>query len=116
MRHRGRVKPSKSQSLIGFIGGFIFVLIGLFVVIPIFGPFGVFWTLIAVLIAGINGYNAFSDRGTAFWEVEFEQDKRLPDNEDFDQKLRKLESLKKDGLLNEDEYQQKRTEILKEKW
>ncbi|MEO8207215.1 MAG: SHOCT domain-containing protein [Chthoniobacterales bacterium] len=33
----------------------------------------------------------------------------------FDEKLRRLEALKKDGLITDTEYQQKRSEILREK-
>ncbi len=35
---------------------------------------------------------------------------------DFDDRLRKLESLKNDHLITEEEYRQKREEILKDKW
>ena len=35
---------------------------------------------------------------------------------DFEEKLRKLESLRKDGLLTQAEYKQKRDELLGEKW
>ena len=35
---------------------------------------------------------------------------------DFETRLRKLESLKKDGLLTEDEYRRKREKILEENW
>lgn len=35
---------------------------------------------------------------------------------DFEEKLRKLESLRQDGLISEEEYQQKRSEIMKENW
>jgi len=35
---------------------------------------------------------------------------------DFDARLRKLEGLKKDGLVTDDEYRAKRAEILGEKW
>lgn len=34
----------------------------------------------------------------------------------FDEKLRRLEALRREGLLTEDEYQQKRTEVLNEDW
>ncbi len=34
----------------------------------------------------------------------------------FDEKLRRVEQLRKDGLLSEAEYQQKRAEILNQKW
>jgi hypothetical protein len=39
-----------------------------------------------------------------------------PGSEDFESRLRKLESLKKDGLITDEEYQQKQGEIMKEKW
>lgn len=62
MRRNIKVKPGKTQSAMGFTVGIIFVGIGLFVVIPIFGPFGIFWTLIAVAITVTNGMNAFGKR------------------------------------------------------
>ncbi|GER92391.1 hypothetical protein A45J_0106 [hot springs metagenome] len=39
-----------------------------------------------------------------------------PEGKDFETRLRKLESLRKDGLITEEEYKQKRKEILEEKW
>ena len=44
-----RVKPSKSQSLVGMIGGAVFVFIGFSIVFK-FGIFGMFWILIALAI------------------------------------------------------------------
>ena len=35
---------------------------------------------------------------------------------DFDSRLRKLEGLRTDGLIDKEEYQRKRSEILAEKW
>ena len=40
MRKRVTYRPGKAQGAFGTIWGGIFVLIGLFVVIPTFGPFG----------------------------------------------------------------------------
>lgn len=34
----------------------------------------------------------------------------------FDEKLRRLEALKIEGLISESEYNQKRKEILEDKW
>ena len=45
MRKRVTYRPGKAQGAFGTIWGGIFVLIGLFVVIPTFGPFGIIWTL-----------------------------------------------------------------------
>jgi len=36
--------------------------------------------------------------------------------DDFDEKLRKLDKLKKEGLINEAEFNKKRAEILDQKW
>jgi cytochrome c-type biogenesis protein CcmH/NrfG len=51
------------------------------------------------------------------------EDKKSPQQEeaekgkpDFAVRLRELEALKKEGLLNDEEYQRKRREILDEKW
>jgi len=35
---------------------------------------------------------------------------------DFDERLRKLENLRTESLISEDEYEKKRRDILKEKW
>jgi hypothetical protein len=34
----------------------------------------------------------------------------------FDERLRRLEKLRSDGLISEEEYRQKRAEMLEEKW
>jgi len=51
------------------IVGIVFVFIGLFVVIPGAGLFGIFWTLIAVGITGFQAYNFFDDKDVASWEI-----------------------------------------------
>jgi len=118
-----RVKPSKPVSLFGMIVGIVFVFIGLFVAIPIAGMFGVFWTLIAVGITGFQAYNFFGDKGVASWEIDIDTGANAETNNqstsvsgDFETRLRKLNSLKEDGLITEEEFQKKREEILREKW
>ena len=46
MSKKIHVRPGKGQSKVGFIAGILFCVIGLFVVIPMFGPFGIVWTKI----------------------------------------------------------------------
>ena len=118
-----RVKPSKPVSLFGMIVGIVFVFIGLFVVIPNAGMFGVFWTLIAVGITGFQAYNFFGDKGVASWEIDIDTGANAETNNqstsvsgDFETRLRKLNRLKEDGLITEEEFQKKREEILREKW
>ena len=67
-----RVKPSKPASLFGMIVGIVFVFIGLFVVIPSAGLFGILWTLIAVGITGFQAYNFFGNKGVASWEIDID--------------------------------------------
>lgn len=116
-----KVKPGKQQSLLGFFIGIVFVFIGIMIVIPTFGLFGLFWTIIALTIAVSNGYNAFSEKGISSWEVSIDSTDstnslRKSSNTDFEEKLRKLQRLKEDGLLSEKEFQRKREEILDQKW
>lgn len=121
MSRRIRVKPSKPASLFGMIIGIVFVFIGLFIVIPNVGLFGVFWTLIALGITCSQAYSFFSNKGVASWEMDIETDKE-PDkiipttSDDFEVKLRKLNKLKEDGLITEEEFQKKREEIMNREW
>jgi len=118
-----RVKPSKPASLFGMIVGIVFVLIGLFIVIPSAGMFGVFWTMIAVGITGFQAYNFFGHKGVASWEIDIDTGTNAETNNqstsvsgNFETRLRKLNRLKEDGLITEEEFQKKREEILREKW
>ena len=127
-RRRVTYRPSKAQGIFGVVWGGIFVLIGLVVVIPTFGPFGILWTLIAVGITVMNGLHAFGTRyvGPEI-RIEDEEDgeevsRRSPETHDHTPspapdvkgRLEQLKSLKEAGLLTKEEYEQKREEILKD--
>lgn len=117
MRKQVRVKPSKGQSMIGFMAGLIFCGIGLIVVIPAFGPFGIVWTLFAVIITVTNGLNAFTDKGIASHEITVEDDSEpsiMDKRNDPEERLEELQSLYEKGLINYEEYQTKRQQIIKE--
>lgn len=117
MIKRGRVRPSKGSSIAGMIGGIIFTLIGVITVIPTMGLFGVFWTLMAVVITGSSAYNVFSKKGISQYEIDVEiTDSNQEKVESFDEKLRKLKALKDDEIINDEEYEIKRKEILSDKW
>lgn len=124
MGRKIRVKPSRPASLFGLIAGVIFVLIGITIAIPTFGLFGVFWTLCAVAITGFQAYSFFSPSGGATWEVDIDSEGNGPMDhpstseirDDFETRLRKLNRLKEEGLISEEEFQRKREEILREKW
>ena len=72
-RRQVKVKPGKGQSKLGFVVGIIFCLLGLFVVIPTFGPFGLFWTAIAAVITVQNYRNAFTEEGSPTHVIEIEE-------------------------------------------
>jgi hypothetical protein len=114
---RYRVMPSKPLSAISMVVGIVFVGIGLFVVIPSAGAFGIFWTLLAGAIAVYHAINLFSDDGFASSKI-IEEGGSRPETESlpFDERIRRLDQLRKDGLVTDDEYQRKRTELMNERW
>jgi hypothetical protein len=114
---RIRVKPSRFQATLGMVVGIVFIGIGLFVVIPTFGVFGIFWTLVAVAITVFSAINVFSQRGLAHSEIEVDKGTGSPEDElPFDERLRRLERLRDERLISEEEYQQKRQAIMREQW
>ena len=126
MKKRVTYRPSKAQGAFGVVWGGVFILIGLFVVIPVFGPFGILWTLAAVAITVMNGYQAFV-KNYAGPEIHIEEEDpaqgEAPSPQSHDhisstalspkQRLEQLETLKGAGLLTDQEYKQKRQEIVK---
>ena len=115
---RIEVKPGKTQSKMGFAAGIIFVLIGCFVVIPSAGLFGVVWTAMAGIITFMNYKNGFSDDGVATHEIIIEDgsetDDRMKEEEDIETRLIKLNSLYEQQFITQEEYDEKRKELLKE--
>ena len=125
-RKRVTYRPSKTGSVLGGVVGVIFVLIGLFVVIPTFSMgggfgaiFGVFWTILAAVIAGTNFYQAFG-KGYIGPEIHIEEEGKsehaqdAPAPEDAQARLTELRTLYDQRLITQEEYEQKRREILEE--
>lgn len=106
-----KVKPGKTQSKVGFLVGIAFVLIGCVVVIPIFGPFGILWTAVAGFITYTHYKNGYTNEGISTHEIVIEDGMG---EEDIEAKLKKLESLYNQGLITQEEYQEKRKEFLDE--
>jgi hypothetical protein len=114
---RIRVKPSRSQAALGMVMGIVFVGIGILVVIPIFGPFGMIWTLMSLALAVYFAINVFSSRGLAHTEIDIENGAKPEEGElQFDERLRRLERLREERLISADEYQRKREEIMGQSW
>ena len=111
-RKRVTYRPSKAGSVFGGVAGLVFVGIGLFVVIPTFGPFGVLWTLFAVCIAAASFYRAFGKKYTGP-EIHIE-DEECGKPEDVQERLETLRALYEQKLITPEEYERKRQEILKD--
>ena len=117
MSQRYRVKPSKGQSMFGFIVGLLFVVLGFVVVVPTFGGFGIIWLLVSILITVMHGINAFSKKGIATHQIDVQSSKAIMNQEvGHDKKIRQLHKLKQDGIISESEYESKKRELLNEQW
>ena len=117
MSKRVRVKPSKGQSMAGFFSGLIFCFIGFFGIIPIFGAFGLIWTLFAIIMTITQGINAFTDKGIASHEITIDDDTQIDitrHGKRPEERMKELQNLYDKGLVTEDEYQQKRRKILED--
>lgn len=134
MSKRIHVRPGKGQSKMGFGVGIIFCLIGLFVAIPTFGLFGIFWTAVAAWITYVNYRNGFTDEQIDSHVIEVEDDGSdatmttyggyrsysydieddAENRDDMESRLRKLQNLYEQSLITYEEYEQKKKEILDE--
>jgi len=117
MRGRGRVRPSKAISALAFGFSIVFVFIGIFVVVPNVGGFGVLWTLLAAVIAIYYAINVFSDRGVADEVIEFDTTSATavdpPSSpRTAEERLKNLDALKQKGLITAQEYEEQRKRIL----
>ena len=115
-------RPSKGSSVFGGIVGCIFVLIGLVMVIPAFGLFGILWTGTAAVIAGMSFYQGFSKRYTGP-EIHIEEEGTAEgpasaptagESRDAQSRLTELRQLYDQRPITQEEYEAKRAEILKE--
>ena len=111
MHRRVRVRPSRPASILSLLVGIVFCLLGIFVIIPSAGLFGVFWTL--PLFSSKEGYT----REIVIDESDDPHTTGLPAPQpasDAEQRLRALQDLYTKGLITRDEYDEKRAKILDE--
>ena len=110
---RMRYRPSKGMCIFAGIWGLVFVGIGIFVVIPQFGPFGILWTLMAGAISGY--YFAMAAGKVKLGAIELEDEPALRSaGGDTGSRLQELRDLCDRSLITREEYEEKRKEILKE--
>ena len=123
-RRNIKMRPGKGQSAMGFFVGIIFCLIGLFIAVPSFGMFGILWTLVAVGITISHGMNVFSDKGIPTHEIVIEEEDEQEEKSCEDriasgksssqERLEEAKRLYDLGLITEEEYGQKRKQILED--
>lgn len=110
-----QVKVSRPQAIFGGVVSAMFVVLGIVLVIPTFGLFGVLWTLIAAAVCGFNFYAAFSDKGGAHREIII--DEASPPSQasgDVEARLAQLRDLRDRQVITAEEYEARRAEIIKE--
>ena len=138
MTKKIHVRPGKGQSKFGFIVGIIFCLIGLVVVVPTFGLFGLLWTAVAGYTTYVNYRNGFTDKqidshvieidengedvtvtshtgfGGRTYTVEETDRTQKHDEESVEERLKVLTNLYVQSLITREEYEQKKKDILDE--
>lgn len=113
MRRRVSVRPTRMNSMMSLIMGCIFCFIGFFLVVPQFGMFGIFWTLIAVFITASAAYNVFSYKGLAMSHIDIEDyDDDKSEANSIEERLRKLNELYEKRLITQDEFEAKKADLL----
>jgi len=122
MLQKTSVKPTRPAVLLGLIAAIAFLIFGLVflsVLIKLGSGLGIafmiFWIFIVLIMIGFSIHLLTSRKGV----LELDTESQIPEGgsgPDFEAKLRKLELLKKDGLVTDEEYRDKRAEILKQKW
>ena len=121
MKRNIQIKPSKQTGMAQMIGGAIFTIIGLTVVIPMMvknnGPvwFGLLWTAVAAIGAIMGAINAFSDKGIPTEEIITESsDTGIARPRTTEERLRELDEMRGKELISDEEYAETRKRILDE--
>ena len=100
--------PSRTQGVVGAVWGGVFVLFGLAVIVPATAPFGVIWTLLAGIFTALDIYQVFIKR---YVRARPRGGGLAPE---VQRQLALLESLRAAGMMDEEEYWEKRRKILEE--
>jgi len=127
------VRPSPLSSVLGIVAGVAGLIFGIFFLASMGndpegagmrGAFFVIWFLACIggVIYSLMNLATYAktDKNkiplTAEDVVEMGPEEGRSEAEDFETRLRKVESLRQDGLISEEESKRKRQEILNEKW
>lgn len=129
MKQSAYIKPTKPGLIAGLIVIIAFLAFGIFFFILLSGEpeayigqtFLVIWIIVILVIGGIfvNNLIHYDKNPGLSVAQEIEMPESFNTREigiSFDDKLRKLENLKREGLINDQEYAAKRQEIMQQKW
>ena len=127
MRNQAFIKRTRQSYKAGIIVAVFFLAFGAFFFYLMYDEgsvtgqvFLAFWMLMIVFIIGVQVYNLHKYDEEEEMTIDTVGMPDMFQNTvpeiPFDEKLRKLEQLKTDGLISTPEYKCKRAEILKEKW
>ena len=121
-----RPRPTKLSGIVMIVAGAAFLL---FSIVPFSAAegeakpfaavFGVIWVLVCLsfIIYGIYILASEKPSSGIVYDIEGNAAGKDPDSSgDFEPRIRKLEKLKEDRLITEEEYKTKRAEIMKEPW
>lgn len=120
------IRPSKASSLVLVVFGILFLAFGTVLVGAAEGEartyvmlFFVLWAAVCIsfIVYGLMGLLGRNPPAMTIIDVEsLPGDGPFAEENDFAAKLKKLEALRRGRLITENEYLQKRSEILGEKW
>ena len=117
------VRSSRAPLVLGLLVGVAFLVFGVVFLVVLANEgsqigvaFMGFWIFVVGVIIAFNAYHLVVRKAAV---LEIETEAAVPgvgSEPDFEAKLRRLERLKSDRLISEEEYTRKRAEILDQKW
>lgn len=126
MKNKAYIKPTKPALIVGIIAVMAMLAFGIFFMKLLINDessigfgFIIIWLLFVLLIGAMFVYNLVNKKDEKSVGEEISFTGNWPQNNttnDFNTKLRMLDTLKKDNLITEEEYQYKRAEIMNSQW
>ena len=124
MTQKLRVRPTRPVTIMALVAAVAMGLFGLFFLGLLMREgsgigvvFMIVWFVVLGVIIAYYVYNLRSKTGVGVIEIDSETDgAEAGAGSDFESRIRKLERLRKDGLLTDEEYRAKKSEILSDKW
>ena len=125
MKGKVFIRPSKASGIVLLVMAPLFLVFGVVLCGAAEGearPYAMIFLAIWVTVCGSMIVYALSilffrhPPSVTEIDVEDPDGDRFETKVDFEQKLRKVEALRRDRLITEGEYMAKRSEVMKEKW